>query len=336
MLINSSKTLFLLTLIIGTLITVSSDNWLGVWMGLEINLISFVPLISKTNYTSSSEAMMVYFLTQALGSATLLMMIIIDNMSMISTLEMNTYIKTVMVASTMLKSGLAPFHFWFPEVANKLTWTNCMILMTWQKIAPLTIMSHLIENLNIIYIVAMMSTTIGAIGGLNQTSLRKIMAYSSISHLGWIIACMKMDNNMWMIYLLIYSMVVIMVMMIFNYSSMYYLPQINMNMMTMTEKLLYVTLFMSLGGLPPFLGFLPKWLVIQSLMMNSMYMILTIMVLTTLITLFYYLRMISTLLIVNTAMPKWNLNQKIPNHKLILMVIMINLSTPLIAILPMF
>nr|ACJ69417.1 NADH dehydrogenase subunit 2 [Diplonychus rusticus] len=333
---NSSKYLFLTTLVMGTMITVSSSNWLGVWMGLEINLISFVPLISKSNYTSTSEAMMIYFLTQALGSATLLMMIVIDNLSMISTIEMNNYMKLIMAASTMLKSGLAPFHFWFPEVANKLSWTNCMILMTWQKIAPLVILSHLIESMTTIYTIAMASTTVGAIGGLNQTSLRKIMAYSSISHLGWMVACMKMDNNLWAWYLLIYSMIVIMVMTTFSKTSMFYMNQINMNTMTISEKLMYITLFMSLGGLPPFLGFLPKWIVIQSLMMNSLYMVMTVMVLTTLITLFYYLRMMSTLMIMNTSMSKWTMSHKTPQNFLVLSVMIINMSTPVVAILPFF
>nr|UZC78763.1 NADH dehydrogenase subunit 2 [Nephrotoma sp.] len=307
MLKNSSKLLFLITLISGTLITISSNSWLGAWMGLEINLLSFIPLMMNYNNLMSSEASLKYFLTQALASSVLLFSVILMLMSINNNWYYSDFIMMypLMINSCLLlKMGAAPFHFWFPGVMEGLNWMNGFILMTWQKIAPLMLISYFIIP-NLFKMIICLSILIGSIGGLNQTSLRKLMAFSSINHLGWMLAAMLSNENLWEFYFLIYSFLSMTILILFNSLKIFHINQsffiINNNPLI---KFLTFTLFLSLGGLPPFLGFIPKWLVIQYMTMNNDIMLMTFMVCLTLITLFYYIRICYSSFLINY----WEIN----------------------------
>jgi NADH-ubiquinone oxidoreductase chain 2 len=90
-------------------------------MGLEINLLSFIPLSIKSNNLFTSESLLKYFLTQALASCVLLFSIILFNFF----IEFNEKINFLMIfilfnASLIMKRGVAPFHFWFPNVIEGL------------------------------------------------------------------------------------------------------------------------------------------------------------------------------------------------------------------------
>nr|UPX88629.1 NADH dehydrogenase subunit 2 [Ptychoptera scutellaris] len=306
---NPSKLLFLITLILGSIITISSTSWIGIWMGLEINLLSFIPLMMNSNNLLSTEASLKYFLTQALASAVLLFTIIffMMNKEFFSQFNLKSYFFNIIFLSTlMLKSGSAPFHFWFPEVMEGLTWMNSLILMTWQKIAPLMLISYCIE-MNFLIISVICCILIGGLGGLNQTSLQKIMAYSSINHLGWMLSSMIFSENLWLTYFLFYSFLSLCVILLFN---MFNLNHINQTFsLTKMNPVIKFSMFfslMSLGGLPPFLGFFPKWLVIQALSSINQMFLLFLMVSLTLITLFFYTRVCFSAFMLNYSEMLWN------------------------------
>nr|QWQ55599.1 NADH dehydrogenase subunit 2 [Gampsocleis sinensis] len=303
-----AKFLFTSTLILGTVITITSSSWLGVWMGLEINLLSFIPLMTNTKNIMSTEASLKYFLVQALASAILLFSIIL-----MFTLTPNLYLmetnifQTLICSALLLKMGAAPFHFWFPGTMEGLSWSNCFILMTWQKIAPLMLLAYIIEMSTFISLIIIASILVGSLGGLNQSSLRKLMAYSSINHVGWMIAAMIVGENMWELYFLIYSFLSLSIVLVFNMHQIYH---INQNFITMTNdrltKSCLFLLLLSLGGLPPFLGFFPKWLIIQTMTDMNYQLIVVIMVVMTLITLFYYLRLTFMAFLFTYTEPKTN------------------------------
>nr|UPL65559.1 NADH dehydrogenase subunit 2 [Dicranocephalus sp.] len=328
---NSSKILFSIILFLSTLVTMSANNWIGMWMGLEMNLMAFIPLISKNKEKNSSQAMMIYFLTQSIGSIILLFSILMSSLLTISPL-INNMISLVMI-SLFIKLGAAPFHFWLPEMMSNLKWIETSILMTWQKIAPLIILSNL-NHSNILYISIILSTLVGSIGGLNQTSLRKILAYSSINHLSWMMMFMSMSIN-WYKYLMIYSILIITLCYFLNWNNIYFINQMNSSSFSLTEKYSYVIMMLSIGGLPPFLGFLPKWMVIQSMIQSNIMFIMIIMMLFSLITLFYYLRMMSALILNYSTINKWNY-YKSPNKMLILSILYINLMLPLFLVFSFF
>lgn len=333
---NSSKLLFFITIIIGTIIVIRSNNWLRIWIGLEINIISFIPLISKRKNNLSSERIILYFLVQRMGSVLFLIIIITNSTIIISPVIINDVINIIITSRLLLKVGAAPFHFWLPEIIEKINWVRCIIIITWQKLAPLTILSIILDTNNFIIIIAIARTTVGAVGGLNQTSIRKIIAYSSIRHLGWILSCIKFENEIWINYLIIYAVIVIITTIVFNYYSIFYLNQITLNSNSIIEKIIYSRLILRIGGLPPFLGFLPKWIVIQAIIRKRLYLVLTIIVLTTLITLFYYLRIIRTIIIINSTIRKWRLKIKNQNKLVQIILISINTILPIVIALNLF
>nr|WNL54007.1 NADH dehydrogenase subunit 2 [Microcerotermes aff. sikorae] len=306
---NSTKILLLITLVGGMLVSVSSNSWLGAWMGLEINLMSFIPLMSSVKNMYNTEASLKYFIVQVLASATLLFMVVMKTLTEdLFTFENNPYTPMIICTPLLLKSGAAPLHWWFPGVMEGLSWENCALLMTVQKAAPLMLLSYLIEINAFTLSIILLSTIVGSIGGLNQTSMRKILTYSSINHTGWMLIALTTSENLWLMYFMIYSTLALTVVSAIKLSGTSFINQTMMtNKDTTLMKFMMFTSLLSLGGLPPFLGFLPKWIVIQAMITNNMTPLATIVVVTSLITLYYYLKIsYSSFMILNTE-PKWNL-----------------------------
>nr|APX39378.1 NADH dehydrogenase subunit 2 [Longitarsus luridus] len=284
--------LFLNTLIMGTLISISSYNWFMMWIGLEINLLSIIPLFKSHTNSYPVEATLKYFIVQALASTIILFTIII---SMNLTEFLNNYnywLMMILNSALLTKLGAAPFHYWFPEVMEGLNWLNSLLLLTWQKLAPMILLMYNLNMPLFLSMIIILSSIISGIYGINQTSLRKILSYSSINHIAWMLASMLNLKNIWLIYFSIYTIISINIIMIFYYLNIYFLSQLflilNQNKMI---KLLFIFNFFSLGGLPPFLGFFPKWLVINNLVETQFFSLSLILIISTLITLFYYTRL---------------------------------------------
>nr|YP_448920.1 NADH dehydrogenase subunit 2 [Tamolanica tamolana]ABB90931.1 NADH dehydrogenase subunit 2 [Tamolanica tamolana] len=300
---NSTKILFLSTLISGLLISLCSNSWMGAWMGLEINLLSFIPLLSTNKNMFSTEASLKYFLIQAIASSTLLFLILlktnIHEMFYLTKISMwNDYI----MIPLLMKIAAAPFHWWLPSVVEGLSWMNCFIILSIQKIAPLMLISYMLINNYFIQIMIILSAFMGAIGGLNQISLRKILSFSSINHIGWMLTTMILGSNLWLMYFIIYTINIISILSLTATINLSYISQ-SFNSMN-HKKIIKFTLFiamLSLGGLPPFLGFFPKWITIQFMAQNLMIFTSTILIMSSLLTLYYYMRMMyTTMMIANT------------------------------------
>nr|YP_010596110.1 NADH dehydrogenase subunit 2 [Rhynocoris marginatus]WAJ48442.1 NADH dehydrogenase subunit 2 [Rhynocoris marginatus] len=329
--LNYSKIMFFMIMILGTTLTMSAETWLGMWMGLELNMVSFIPLIYSEKMKTTHESCMIYFLIQSMGSIIMLFSILINPSLMNSPYVGEEVFSIVISMSMLIKMGAPPFHFWFPEIAEKMTWPSCFLLMTWQKIAPMYILSCVIDTSQyLIYLMIPIMVLTGSIGGLNQTSIRKIMSYSSMDHIGWMIMCMKFYNTMWMFYFTIYSMILGSIILTFWIHSSFYINQYSSKSLSFTEKISIIVLFLSLGGLPPFLGFLPKFIVIQLMIVSESYGMAVILVITTLITLFYYLRLISSILLINTSTVKWA-SQESMNNAPMSLIMAVNLLFPVIA-----
>nr|YP_009498548.1 NADH dehydrogenase subunit 2 [Alpheus hoplocheles]AWK60863.1 NADH dehydrogenase subunit 2 [Alpheus hoplocheles] len=288
---NPSRIVFGLSLTLGIIIAVSSNSWFTSWLGLELNLLSFIPIISSSFNSYSSEAALKYFLIQALGSA----MILISATSM-SVFLVNPSLLTL--GALLLKTGAAPVHFWFPPVMQGVSWPQCIMLMTVQKIAPLFLLSYAIVSLitsATVMICSSASALVGAIGGLKQTLLRKILAYSSINHMAWLMASAFLSSNLLFTYLMVYSIVSSSVVFLLNANQIFHFKQLSSIPNTKMKTLSFMALF-SLGGLPPFLGFIPKLLVINLLSSVSELLWIFILLVSSLITLFYYTRILLTTL----------------------------------------
>nr|AEO86892.1 NADH dehydrogenase subunit 2 [Equus caballus]ALF39882.1 NADH dehydrogenase subunit 2 [Equus caballus] len=290
-------TTILMTVLLGTMIVMMSSHWLMIWIGFEMNLLAIIPILMKKYNPRTMEASTKYFLTQATASMLLMMAIIINLMhsgQWTITKVFNPTASIIMTSALAMKLGLTPFHFWVPEVTQGISLTSGLILLTWQKLAPMSILYQISPsiNLNILLTMAVLSILVGGWGGLNQTQLRKIMAYSSIAHMGWMTAVLVYNPTLTMLNMLIYIMMTLTMFMLFIYSSSTTTLSLShtWNKMPLTTTLILITL-LSMGGLPPLSGFMPKWMIIQELTKNSSIILPTLMAIMALLNLYFYMRL---------------------------------------------
>nr|QGX06859.1 NADH dehydrogenase subunit 2 [Neope muirheadii] len=300
---NSNKMFFLFVLFFSTLISISSNSWLGCWIGLEINLLSFIPLISNSNNLLNSEASLKYFLTQSIASINFLFSIIIS-LFLMKNFFFNNLISILLNSALLMKMGSVPFHFWFPNIMEGLSWLNCFILMTWQKITPMILLSYYF-NMNFLMIIMILNVLIGAFGGFSQTSLRKLMAFSSINNLGWMLSALLISENLWMIYFFFYSFLISIMCFLFYMLNIFFINQMFNFNINFSIKFSIMINFLSLGGLPPFLGFFPKWLIINFLILNKLYIISFFFIMMSLIMLIFYIRIIYSSFMFFSLKFKW-------------------------------
>nr|YP_009489401.1 NADH dehydrogenase subunit 2 [Anomaloglossus surinamensis]AWG47101.1 NADH dehydrogenase subunit 2 [Anomaloglossus surinamensis] len=285
------------SLAIGTITTLTSFHWILAWIGLEINTLAIIPLMTKNPHPRSIEASTKYFLTQAAASALILFSSTL-NAWLFGEWAINNFSNpistTLMSIAILTKLGVAPFHFWLPEVLQGLSLQTGLILSTWQKLAPMALLLQLSQTLNLtlMLILGLISTLIGGWGGINQTQTRKILAFSSIAHLGWMVAVLKLSPEL---YLLNFSLYIIMTSTLFYV----FLTLNSKNMMQLTTswpKIPALAAFsllslLSLSGLPPLTGFLPKWLIAQELIKQNLTLFALLILMSTLLSLFFYLRL---------------------------------------------
>nr|BAV72096.1 NADH dehydrogenase subunit 2 [Puntius titteya] len=290
-------TVLLSSLGLGTTLTFASSHWLLAWMGLEINTLAIIPLMAQHHHPRAVEATTKYFLTQATAAA---MILFASTTNAWVTGEWNINDMSNPLANTMfttalaLKIGLAPMHFWMPEVLQGLDLMTGLIMSTWQKLAPMVLIIQTAQTINptLLTLLGITSTLMGGWGGLNQTQLRKILAYSSIAHLGWMIIVIQYAPQLTLIALGTYIIMTSATFLIFKTLMATKIVTLTTTW-SKTPILMPTTalVLLSLGGLPPLTGFMPKWLILQELTKQDMPMIATTMALAALISLYFYLRL---------------------------------------------
>nr|QFR15932.1 NADH dehydrogenase subunit II [Anolis cybotes] len=284
----------------GTIITMTSHHWLLAWIGLEINTLAIIPIISIQHSPRSTEAATKYFLTQAAASS-LILFSSLTNAWQTGTWDITQLSTTqsciLLTMALLMKLGLAPLHFWLPEVIQGTTMFSALIITTWQKLAPMSLIYLTSNNLSTTTLLTMglFSTIIGGWAGLNQTQTRKIMAYSSIAHLGWMATITSIMTNILIMNLIIY---LLLTMAMFSSLIVTKSKTIQDTSTTWTNSpylgILMTLTLLSLGGLPPFSGFIPKWLILEQLTTQNLVPLAFFMTMATLLSLFFYLRLTYT------------------------------------------
>nr|AQR56963.1 NADH dehydrogenase subunit 2 [Ptychorhynchus pfisteri] len=273
------KFLFLFLMMGSTCMVLSSSNWLMTWMGLEINMLGFIPLMYLKETANESETVVKYLIPQSLGSTIF-----------IASATISLYLDTIqplMPLAMCLKLGAAPFHFWFPPVMAGLPLLPAFILLTWQKIAPIFAISALNPTLTTkIILIASISALWGGIGGMNQTDIRSLLTYSSIAHTGWMLASINSIAPTLSVYIMTYVLINLSIYVTLNSTSTKFHKQLFAPKESHNSLLLAASI-LSLGGLPPLTGFIMKLLVI-SYTQTSLFIISTLII-GALISLFYYL-----------------------------------------------
>nr|YP_010568123.1 NADH dehydrogenase subunit 2 [Cyornis magnirostris]UZC57517.1 NADH dehydrogenase subunit 2 [Cyornis magnirostris] len=337
-----AKLIFTISLLLGTTITISSNHWITAWAGLEINTLAILPMISKSHHPRAIEATTKYFLVQAAASTLILFS------SMTNAWQTGQWDITqltcptsclILTTAIAMKLGLVPFHFWFPEVLQGTSLTTGLLLSTAMKFPPMTLFFMTSQSLNptLLTTMAILSAALGGWMGLNQTQTRKILAFSSISHLGWMAIIIIYSPKLALLNFYLYTLMTAAVFLALNS-----IKTLNLSTLLTTwtkTPALSATLMLallSLAGLPPMTGFLPKWLIIQELTKQEMAPAAVIISLLSLLSLFFYLRLAYCATITlpphtTNHMKQWYTNK--PTN--ILVAILITMSITLLPASPM-
>ena len=329
MFFKTNNLFYFIMLILRTMFVVSSSRWFNSWIALEINLISIIPILMINQKTNVTSATIKYFLVQVIASIIIILIVIIFiNKSLNLSINLNNEIILIAMA---IKSGIPPFHFWLPQVIERNEIVQSIIILSWQKIAPFMLLSYCVcEFLSLLIV---MSSIIGGLGGLNQKSIKKILTYSSIIHGSWLIFSMFNKQIIWLMYFLIYNIsLVIICLIILNFSFVKIEDIIGLRNFNLVKTIFLVNI-LSIGGLPPFIGFFAKLIVIINMIISTkLIIILIIIIMISLTSLYYYIKISYTRFMIFEK----KMNQKISYNKnsiLLTIILSINVITPILVYL---
>nr|YP_009871092.1 NADH dehydrogenase subunit 2 [Siphonosoma cumanense]QKS32604.1 NADH dehydrogenase subunit 2 [Siphonosoma cumanense] len=282
------SSLFFFFLFTSVIMVLASPNWFMAWMAMELNLLSFIPLLTSSKSMQETESSVKYFFAQGVGSALILM----------GAFYNFNFASFFILIGLLFKLGAAPFHLWFPSAMSGISWNSCILMSTWQKIAPLSLLTTLSQSWPLLILSsAALSALMGGLMGINQSYLRALLAYSSITHTGWMLALITQSYPIMISYFLIYSIISVSIMMSLNNSN-----ALSLSFFTSYPLLMFLQL-LSLGGLPPLTGFAAKLLSLSYLAPFSLPLSL-ILILGSLLGLYYYLTMTFSILYSSFLYPK--------------------------------
>nr|AQU14920.1 NADH dehydrogenase subunit 2 [Pachydactylus scherzi] len=330
------------TLSTSTIITMSSHHWLLAWLGLELNTLSILPIIMKPMHPRATEAATKYFLIQT-TAATLILFT--STLNAWKTGHWNIFLpsstlsNTILLSAILLKMGIAPAHLWYPDIIQGSSMLTALTISTWQKLAPLTLLYLTINHMSTptMLLAALLSVLVGGWAGLNQTQTRKIMAFSSIAHMGWLIAALTMNPHVTTLTLTTYMILTTATFLSFTTTTAKTLQDLSTTwshspaLATMT-----ILILLSLGGLPPLTGFMPKLLILKELIAIKLISTSTMLALMSLPSLYFYTRMAYFTIITtppNTTCTKHN--WRLTNNNNTKPTLILSLATMMLPLLPL-
>nr|YP_011017393.1 NADH dehydrogenase subunit 2 [Amblyomma parvum]WQF69056.1 NADH dehydrogenase subunit 2 [Amblyomma parvum] len=313
---NLMKWMILMTI----MISFSSNSWFIFWLMMEMNLLFFVPIMNFKNKIDSN-LMITYFIIQCFSSTLFFM----SAMNFIYS-KMHIFMLIINI-SMMIKLALIPFHFWLSSISEMIEFQTLFFILTFQKMIPMIILTHFKTSILIFFI--SISSMIASLLALNSKSFKKILIFSSISHQGWVISMIIAESNFWVSYMIIYSFLILKISNMclkfkLNYVSIFFAK----NKFT-SKKMSIIFLMLSLGGMPPFLGFFMK-LISIIILIQKMNFLLIILIISSMVNIFFYMQMISPILFNNFFTIK-NFNKSLffnnlfMNMNLILSIFMLNM-----------
>jgi len=316
--------ILILCSILGMLVMISSYDLIVFYIGLELQSLSLYVLAAfNRNQTKSSEAGLKYFILSALSSGLLLygcsliygfsgstnFYLISENI--LSSEYGNVFGIVFILVGLAFKIAVVPFHMWAPDVYEGSPTSVTLFFAVVPKIAALTVFIrflyvpfvNLIDQWQMIIIfLSLASMIFGAVSAIGQKNLKRLIAYSSIGHMGYALAGLAVGTNSGIQSSIIYiSIYVIMNLGIFCclfmmkrkdkfFDNLEDLAGLSKNHPIISLSLLI--LLFSLAGIPPMAGFFAKFYIFMSVIEQSMYFLAIVGLLSTVISAFYYLRII--------------------------------------------
>jgi NADH-quinone oxidoreductase subunit N len=316
--------ILILSAVLGMMIMISANDLIVFYMGLELQSLALYVLATfNRENLKSSEAGLKYFVLSALSSGLLLYGCSLiygfsgsTNFEVISTqLNSNEYVLTFGIVFILVglafKITAVPFHMWAPDVYEGSPTTVTLFFTMVPKIAALTVFIrflyvpflNLIDQWQMIIIfLSIASMLFGAIAAIGQTNIKRIVAYSSIGHIGYALAGLSTGSNEGIQSSIVYILIYIVMnlgffscLLMFRRNNEYYDNLEDLSGISKNHPLLSLSLLIilfSLAGIPPLAGFFAKFYIFMAVIEQSMYFLAIVGLLSTVIAAFYYLRII--------------------------------------------
>uniref|UniRef100_A0AAT9FEU0 NADH-ubiquinone oxidoreductase chain 2 n=1 Tax=Haemaphysalis megaspinosa TaxID=1155002 RepID=A0AAT9FEU0_9ACAR len=308
-------------IMITILISISSNHWFIYWIMMEMNMMMFIPIM-KQNKLENCNSMITYFIVQSFSSILFFM-----SSSMIS-MNYSYFMEILINISILIKLAMIPFHFWLISISEMLDYNSLLIILTIQKIIPLFILFKMKTEISLF--ISILSLVLSSVMIFNFKMLKKILIFSSISHLSWMIILMTISSNFWISYMIIYFLMINSIVNFLKKNKITTISEMTSNKISINEKISIIISIMSLGGMPPFVGFMIKFIAIMLIIKYSI-IVMMILIMSSLINIYIYIRMITPALLTFNK-TEFNFNfQKIEinsffNFLIILTLFLMNLS----------
>ena len=315
--------LFILFAILGSFVLISSNNFLTAFIGLELQSLSLYLMAAfNTKNLNSNEAGIKYFSLGALSSGFLLFgisMIYFDTASFtFQNLENFSTISEVGLALVLIalffKVSAAPFHIWTPDVYEGSPTISTLFFASLPKFASLIFLFRIyhelnipkIDSLNYIFqLVCAISLLVGVYGAITQKVIKRLLAFSSINHIGFMLLAIMsyqyMSEGTIFFYLIIYLVTIFGVFSVIlnlrtSEGEITLLTGLNGLKASSGSKAISMLVFLfSLAGIPPFAGFFAKFFILSASINEGLYLLSVIAVISSVIAAFYYLSVIKNM-----------------------------------------
>ena len=296
--------LFLLV-VLGAIIVILSNHLFFIYLGLELQTFSSYILISK-NKIKGAEAGLKYFVLGGISSGFFLLAISILLSYGYSLYLSDIYnnILILIILSLFFKLSLFPFYFWIPDIYEGSSWPVIGILL----LPKISIISILIKfnyyyNNSIFIIIAILSIIIGSLGAFNQSKIKRFLAYSGIAHIGFILlSIIFYSYDICLLYLFIYIISISILLSITFYTDEFIISIIHVNNII---KITWAIVILSMAGIPPFSGFIVKFLILLITLTNNYYFSSLLIVGISIIGVSFYLRIVNILYFKNIKFNYW-------------------------------
>lgn len=279
----SKQFIFFTGILLGVWVSISRAGWVGAWIGIELNLLCFLPFLI---YNSKSEARvgLLYFFAQAAGSSFIIFWG--------SYPREDLFISCAVRFALLIKVGASPYHIWYVWISERVQWSQFLVLRRVQKLTPVVLLRIHFNQIRheSLFLRVVFCGVVGAFGGYQAVSLRSLLAYSSISHLGWILLIVKEGRQYWVKYLIIYWLILWLIVSVIGRSRIFHLRQLNKGNFSLRFKVVFVVAIFTLRGLPPFSGFVIKLGVVMVVSSTTSIVCLYLIIITRVVNLFYYLQ----------------------------------------------
>ena len=316
--------ILILSSVLGMMVMISSNDLMVFYIGLELQSLALYVLATfNRDQLKSSEAGLKYFVLSALSSGLLLYgcsliygfsgstnFDIIQN-QLNSTNYVLTFGIVFILVGLAFKISAVPFHMWAPDVYEGSPTSVTLFFTMVPKIAALTVFIrflyvpflNLIDQWQMIIIfLSIASMLFGAIAAIGQTNIKRLIAYSSISHIGYTLAGLATGSNEGIqssiVYITIYvimNLAFFSCLLMLKRNNQYYEDIDDLSGLSKNHPLLSLSLLVilfSLAGIPPLAGFFAKFYIFTAVLEQSMYFLAIVGLLSTVIAAFYYLRII--------------------------------------------